>query len=66
MKSMVAIALIMASFFSCANGLDNAKQTQELSEQMVAYFVKAEFTRGLSLAKEHWPLPEVEIDGLAN
>lgn len=30
------------------------------------HFVKAEFQEGLNLAKKYWPIPEVEIDGLAN
>jgi len=30
------------------------------------HFVREEFIKGLDIAKAHWPLPPVEIDGLAN
>ena len=30
------------------------------------HFLKAEFVEGLDMAKAYWPLPPVEIDGLAN
>jgi hypothetical protein len=42
------------------------KQTRELSDKIVEMFINKKFKEGLALAKPHWPLPEVEIDGMAN
>ena len=35
-------------------------------DKLVDNFIKANFQEGLNASKPYWPLPEVEIDGMAN
>lgn len=68
MKRIVTmiIVLVLMSGTAFANSLKSTDETRQLADRIVAHFVKKEFKEGLALAKPHWPLPEVEIDGLAN
>ena len=49
-----------------AGALKEISETKSLSNKIMQHFVKEEFTKGLNIAKTYWPLPPVEIDGLAN
>ena len=49
-----------------AGALKEISETKSLSNKIMQNFVKEEFTNGLNIAKAYWPLPPVEIDGLAN
>ena len=46
--------------------LQDVSEAKSLSKEIMQHFVKAEFVKGLEIAKAYWPLPPVEIDGLAN
>ncbi|MGB5473679.1 MAG: hypothetical protein WBQ78_09405 [Gammaproteobacteria bacterium] len=66
MKSWtIALILIVAQSVS-AGTLNEIADTRSLSDKIMQHFLKAEFVEGLDIAKGHWPLPPVEIDGLAN
>jgi hypothetical protein len=62
----IVLLLLLISSVSLADSLDSTDQTRQLADKMINHFAKKEFQEGLALAKPHWPLPEVEIDGLAN
>ena len=66
MKTTIAIVLLFVSSLAVADTIDSTQETRLLADKMISHFVKKEFQRGLALAKPYWPLPEVEIDGLAN
>ncbi|ACM21328.1 hypothetical protein Geob_2985 [Geotalea daltonii FRC-32] len=66
MRKIIFVLLWLIPQFSLAGELQTTKEAKELSENIVGYFIKADFKKGLELAKPFWPLPEVEIDGLAN
>ena len=67
MKTLIitVLFLFMAQSAS-AEPLKDIQETKLLSDRIMQYFLKDEFVEGLDLAKSHWPLPPVEIDGLAN
>ncbi|WP_028109130.1 hypothetical protein [Ferrimonas futtsuensis] len=66
MKTLIPILFLFVSFSGIASPLNTIEDTKTLSENMVKHFLKNEFDQGLALVKPLWPLPEVEIDGLAN
>lgn len=66
MKILYVLVLVLFSNISFASDMATVKQTRELSEKMIQMFVNKKFKEGLSLAKPHWPLSGVEIDGMAN
>jgi len=49
-----------------AEGLKEVSETKSLSDKIMQHFIKEEFKTGLGIAKKYWPMPEVEIDSLAN
>lgn len=67
MKKFIFILLVLSI---CGIGyskpLNKASETRILSNDIMQYFLKSEFTKGLNIAKKYWPLPPVEIDSLAN
>lgn len=66
MKTIIPALFLLVSFSGVATPLKTIEDTKALSTDMVKHFVKSEFDEGLALVKPLWPLPEVEIDGLAN
>jgi len=67
MKRIVFVLLILSICnVGYSEPIRTVLETKTLSDKVMQYFLKAEFTKGLSLAKKHWPLPPVEIDNLAN
>ena len=66
-KLIIAIVLIIIVAQSAsAASLKEISETKSLSNKIMQHFLKAEFVEGLDIAKAYWPLPPVEIDGLAN
>lgn len=47
-----------------AAALKNPQETLQLADNVMVHFARAEFHKGLALAKPYWPMPEAEIDGL--
>jgi len=66
MKYTIGTILLLLTTLVNATSLDKQTDAKALSDKMIAHFVSKEFKEGLALAKQHWPLPEVEIDNLAN
>ena len=66
LRAWVIVLTIIAAQSAFGAPLKKLSETKSLSKNIMQYFLKAEFVEGLSMAKEHWPLPPVEIDGLAN
>jgi len=64
--AMVIIIMMIAVQSAYGASLKEISETKSLSHKIMHHFLKAEFVEGLSIAKEYWPLPPVEIDGLAN
>lgn len=62
---VIALMIIVAQSASAAS-LKDMSETKSLSNKIMQHFLKAEFAEGLDMAKVYWPLPPVEIDGLAN
>lgn len=65
MKYILAISLFFLTQSVYADSLKSLSETKKLSDSIVQHFVKEQFETGLGMAKKYWPLPEVEIDGLA-
>jgi hypothetical protein len=66
MKPVIVVLILLVSGIAYANDLNTVEQTKELSDRIIDHFLKAEFQKGLELAKIHWPIPAVEVDALAN
>ena len=58
--------MIIVAQSASAASLKDIAETKSLSNKIMQHFLKAEFVEGLNIAKTYWPLPPVEIDGLAN
>jgi len=66
---MKYISLAILFIFSCSafsSGFKNEAETKAFSDKLMDQFIAKDFQKGLDSAKPYWPLPEVEIDGLAN
>jgi len=66
MKIIIGFVIILISSLAHAESLASRDEARSLADNMINHFIEKEFTEGLALAKPYWPLPEVEIDGLAN
>lgn len=66
MKILIGLVFILFINVSFAEPLKSFADTKILADKMVSNFVKKEFKQGIELAKPHWPLPEVELNGLVN
>ena len=62
----IIFALFLGAQTVYADTLKDVSETKSLSSEIMQYFLKEEFVKGLDKAKAYWPLPPVEIDGLAN
>ena len=66
LKAWIVVLLIVVAQSAYAASLKDISETKSLSNEIMQYFLKAEFDKGLDIAKVYWPLPPVEIDNLAN
>ena len=64
---MNKIIKVIFTYFglSFSQGMNNVYDTRKLADSMVELFMK-EFQQAIDLAKPHWPLAKVELDGLVN
>ncbi len=61
--------LIMFTMFSnsaMAGGFKTEQECRSFSDKLIEQFINGNFHDGLNQAKQYWPIPEVEVDGLAN
>ena len=66
MRAWIIVLIIIVAQSASAASLNEISETKSLSNKIMQHFLKAEFVEGLDIAKAYWPLPPVEIDGLAN
>ena len=66
MRVLLIVLIIIIAHSASAEPLEQISETKSLSNTIMQHFLKAEFIKGLDIAKAYWPLPPVEIDGLAN
>ncbi|BDX08329.1 hypothetical protein [Planctobacterium marinum] len=66
MKLRFLFTLLFLSFSTLADGFKSEQEAKEFTDKMMEQFVNKKFQQGLNEAKKYWPLPDVEIDGLAN
>ncbi|MCK5707529.1 MAG: hypothetical protein KAI43_07725 [Candidatus Aureabacteria bacterium] len=65
-KIIFLFILIMLSNTAFAGGFKTDQDCRAFSDKLMDYFINAKFQDGLNSAKPFWPLPEVEVDSLAN
>jgi len=56
----------MLSNSALAGGFKTEQECRSFADKLMDQFVNANFQEGLNNAKQYWPIPEVEIDGMAN
>jgi len=66
MRIWLTVIILFLAQSVYAEGLKELSETKSLSDKIMQHFIKEEFKTGLGIAKKYWPLPEVEIDSLAN
>ena len=66
MKNIVVVAMLMFASSVLAEGFKSEQQTRDFADKLMDQFIAKKFKEGLDSAKPYWPIPEVEIDGLAN
>jgi hypothetical protein len=66
MRLWATLAVFLFSSGAFAEGFKSPEETRQFADKLIGYFVQTKFTEGLNLAKPYWPLPAVEIDGMAN
>ena len=66
LRVWVVVLMIITAQSASGASLSEISDTKSLSHKIMQHFIKSEFVEGLNIAKAHWPLPPVEIDGLAN
>ena len=65
MRALIIVLMFLAAQSAYAASLKDISKTKSLSNKIMQHFLKAAFVEGLNIAKAYWPLPAVEIDGLA-
>ena len=65
MRIWLTVLLLVIAQSVYAEGLKSESETKAMSDKIMQHFIKEEFKTGLDIAKKYWPLPEVEIEGLA-
>ena len=59
-------SIVFEDKYHQARGLRGERECRAFSDRLMKQFADGEFNEGLNSAKPYWPLPEVEIDGMAN
>ena len=66
MKSILFIVMFTFSATLLASGFQSEKEAKMFSDSLMDKFVAKKIDEGLDSAKPYWPIPAVEVDGLAN
>ena len=65
-KIIFLFLFMMLPSIAIAGGFKTEGECKNFSDKLVDQFINGNFKDGLNSAKPYWPIPEIEIDGLAN
>jgi hypothetical protein len=65
-KLFLLLLLTLISSPALAGGFKTEQDCRTFSDKLMDQFVQTNFKAGLNSAKPYWPIPEIEIDGMAN
>jgi hypothetical protein len=60
------LSLLLGSVVARADDLTTLAEAKKMTDRAVALFAEEQFAEAYGTLKPYWPLPEVEIDNLAN
>ena len=66
MKFLFGFLWLIVSSIAWADGFNSKNETKKFADKFMDYMVAGQFQEGLNFAKPYWPIPEVEVDGIAN
>jgi hypothetical protein len=67
MKKLVFLSMFMMfSNLALAGGFKTEQECRSFADSLMDQFINENFQEGLNSAKQYWPIPEVEIDGMLN
>ncbi|MDX1285306.1 MAG: hypothetical protein R3182_09845 [Draconibacterium sp.] len=66
MKKIIFFTLLFLSNTVFAKELKSENDIRKFSDMFMAYITKEQVSKAFDTAKPNWPIPKVEIDGLAN
>lgn len=66
MKYLLVLVIAVVSLQNHAHAFDSPDEAKAFADRTMDLFLQEKFSEGLDAAKAYWPLPSVEIDGLAN
>jgi hypothetical protein len=66
MKKIVCVVFLMFSMSAFADGFKSVEATRVFADGLMEQFSQKKFVEALNSAKIYWPLPPIEIDGMAN
>jgi hypothetical protein len=66
MRLLFILVGMILSINALADGLKSLGATKDFASDIVALFIQGKFSEGLSAAKPYWPIPETEINSLAD
>ena len=67
MRKIIFLALFMSlSNLALGGGFKTEQELRPFADKFMDQIIDSKFQEALNSAKPYWPLPSVEIDGLAN
>lgn len=66
MKIIVCAVCLILSTGTFADSLKSIEDTKVFADGLVEQFSQRKFSEALNSAKPYWPIPAIEIDGMAN
>ena len=65
-KIALLLFLMIMPNLALAGGFKTEREIRSFTDKLINHFINSDFQKGLNETKPYWPLPEVEIDGMAN
>ncbi|WP_299176821.1 hypothetical protein [uncultured Neptuniibacter sp.] len=65
-KLIVLLTAIILTSPAYSAGFKTEAETRKFADSLMDHFIRKDFQGGLNGAKPYWPIPDVEVDGLAN
>ena len=66
MKVLLLVVLFLLSSTSFAEGFKSEDAVRKYTDTLIKMMMQEDFQKAIDSAKPHWPIPEVEVDGLVN